>query len=575
MAEKRFSLEKSDNKNIKAQKLFHEDEFCGFPTESSVESVSETDTEQDPFHGTDDDDSDYVLDDNSGLNSTTDSTCAIAVDAELNQDLPEFDEIPVVKGPTASKLKKNNKVNKNLGKEYVTHKNKTVPAKKLDPILNCNQMCHKKINIVEQNKIFKTYWNLGDYSKRRQYLCRLIDIKPTKTVRTSDAKNPRNRPYNFSYHFEINGQRNKVCKNCFLKIFGESDQSIKTIIKCKLQDDVLIQKDLRGKHAPNHKLTIDRYNEILTHINSIPKYQSHYSRRHSNKIYFHSSLNLTKLYELYTEKCSDAVSVTKYREVFNQLDLKFKKPQIDLCTTCETLRVKIKNSTDEVEKAELLIQQKKHHDEADYSYKCKKNDKNLSINDQSIKMFSFDLQQCLPTPHLNASVFFYKRPLWTFNFTMHDGATNKADCFIWNETIAKRGANDIASCIYKCLLHLPENVKHVILYSDSCPGQNRNSYVCAMFEKVLEDHPGIEVIDHKFLVVGHTHLECDTVHAQIEKKKKNSTGSIQHPHDWVTLIAATNRKYIVHELQQNEFYDFHALLKNKYTWRTNNVSGKY
>ncbi|XP_067614936.1 uncharacterized protein, partial [Eurosta solidaginis] len=226
------------------------------------------------------------------------------------------------------------------------------------------------------------------------------------------------------------------------------------------------------------------------------------------------------------------------------------------------------------EKAEIKLQLQKHHDAADFAYACKKRDKELSLQDKSVKMFSFDLQQCLPTPYLKASIFFYKRPLWTFNLTIHDGATNKANCYIWHETIAKRGANDIGSCIYKCLLGLPNNIKHVILYSDSCTGQNRNSFICAMFLKVLEDHPTIEMIDHKFLVVGHTHLECDTVHAQIEKKKRNSSVSIQHPHDWSNLIAATNKKYITQDMKQEDFYNFHALMKDKYTWRSNNTNGE-
>ncbi|XP_039954189.1 uncharacterized protein LOC120770666 [Bactrocera tryoni] len=226
------------------------------------------------------------------------------------------------------------------------------------------------------------------------------------------------------------------------------------------------------------------------------------------------------------------------------------------------------------EKAEITLQLKNHHDAADFAYDCKKRDKELSRQDKSVKMFSFDLQQCLPTPYLKASMFFYKRPLWTFNLTIHDGATNKANCYIWHEAIAKRGANDIGSCIYKCLASLSNDVKHVILYSDSCTGQNRNSYICAMFAKVLEDHPTIETIDHKFLVVGHTHLECDTVHAQIEKKKKYTSVSIQHPHDWSNLIAATNKKYITQEMKQEEFYNFNALMKDKYTWRNNNTEGE-
>lgn len=564
MADKSAFAEKSE-----------ENGFYGFQSDSS-ENGSNAGSEIDPFYT--DDDSDYILDENSGDNCRRECTPDIVVDQQMeisNWDSLEDDEIPLPRAARKSTVKKINKRNKNLGKEYLTHTNKTVAAKKMKKIINCNQLCHTKINVDQQKTLFKTYWSLGDYGKRRQYLSGLIDIKLTKTVRMSNTKNPRKRPYSYSYYFEINGQRKKVCKKCFCKIFGESDQFIKTVIKYKLKDDVLIQEDARGRHVPSHKLVIERHNEVLEHINSIPKYQSHYSRRHTNKVYFHSSLNIAKLYELYSEKYSDPVSVSKYREIFGQLDLKFKKPKLDLCNTCETLRVKIKNASDEEERDVLLIQQKKHHVEADFGYECKKYDKLLSLNDRTIKMFSFDLQQCLPTPHLNASMFFYKRPLWTFNFTMHDGATNKANCYIWNETTAKRGANDIGSCIYKCLMDLPNTVKHVILYSDSCPGQNRNSYLCAMFEKVLEDHQSIEIIDHKFLVVGHTHLECDTVHAQIEKKKKNSTGSIQHPHDWVTLIAATNRNYIVFELQQDEFFDFNILLKNKYTWRTNNTLGKY
>lgn len=226
-----------------------------------------------------------------------------------------------------------------------------------------------------------------------------------------------------------------------------------------------------------------------------------------------------------------------------------------------------------MKKKSMKLQQKKHHDDADFSYECKKKDKELAINSENIKMFTFDLQQCLPTPYLRAALFFYKRPLWTFNLTVHDGATKKALCYIWNETIAKRGANDIGSCIFKCLLDLPNSVRHIVLYSDSCPGQNRNSYLCAMFEKVLEDHASIQLIDHKFLVVGHTHLEYDTIHAQIEKKRKTLFGPIEHSHDWANLISATNKNYIVHELRQEDFFDFRALLKDKYTWRSHSISG--
>lgn len=165
----------------------------------------------------------------------------------------------------------------------------------------------------------------------------------------------------YKYHCEKNGQKIRVCYKCILKIYGETIQAIKTVNlhKIKQISGGLIPDDRRGKHDPPHKLSIDKYNEVIDHINSIPKYESHYSRRHTNQLYFERGLNLATLYRLYTEKYSDCVSESKYRDIFTTLDIKFKKPQLDLCNTCELFKSKIRNSVDEDEKKSMKLQQKK------------------------------------------------------------------------------------------------------------------------------------------------------------------------------------------------------------------------
>lgn len=50
-----------------------------------------------------------------------------------------------------------------------------------------------------------------------------------------------------------------------------------------------------------------------------------------------------------------------------------------------------------------------------------------------------------------------------------------------------------------------------------------------MFFKVIYMLPNVNVINHKFLVLGHTHMECDVNHSLIEKKKIEV--SIFHLHD--------------------------------------------
>ncbi|KAF3857119.1 hypothetical protein F7725_008978, partial [Dissostichus mawsoni] len=60
---------------------------------------------------------------------------------------------------------------------------------------------------------------------------------------------------------------------------------------------------------------------------------------------------------------------------------------------------------------------------------------------------------------------------------------------------------------------------HVVLYSDTCGGQNRNAGFSAMCLHAVKTLP-ISIIDHKFMESGHSQMECDSVHAAIETARK-------------------------------------------------------
>jgi len=59
----------------------------------------------------------------------------------------------------------------------------------------------------------------------------------------------------------------------------------------------------------------------------------------------------------------------------------------------------------------------------------------------------FDLQEVLATPRSFESSLYYKRRLNTFNFTVYDMASKDEFAYVWNESIARRGACEIVSCV--------------------------------------------------------------------------------------------------------------------------------
>ncbi|KAF2888428.1 hypothetical protein ILUMI_17745 [Ignelater luminosus] len=72
--------------------------------------------------------------------------------------------------------------------------------------------------------------------------------------------------------------------------------------------------------------------------------------------------------------------------------------------------------------------------------KSRKRDIEGSLREGLTKIFVFDLQKTLPTPVLSTGVAYYKWQLWTYNLCVHDEIAKTGFMYIWNETIAARGA---------------------------------------------------------------------------------------------------------------------------------------
>ena len=117
---------------------------------------------------------------------------------------------------------------------------------------------------------------------------------------------------------------------------------------------------------------------------------------------------------------------------------------------------------------------------------------------------------------------------------------------LWHEGMASRGAQEIASCILKYLKDTSPTANHLITYSDSCGGQNRNVYLLSLWLHIFaSDEYAITVVDQKFMTVGHSYLPNDRDFGSIEtERRKHNTVFV--PEEWYELIVNARRKKSLH-----------------------------
>lgn len=253
-----------------------------------------------------------------------------------------------------------------------------------------------------------------------------------------------------------------------------------------------------------------------------------------------------------------------YRHIFNtEFNLGFNPPANDTCDDCDAFVIKYKNATDESEKNNIKAEHDKHLQESHLRYHLKGIDKIMAIASHGTqKMLTVDLQKCLPTPYLTNSQSFYHRKLWTFNFTIMDSVPNESWCFMWDETVAGRGGNEMASGLVKFFEQLDDSaLEEVTVWSDNCAGQNKNIYLMMAYLWILSQKQHLQVVNHKYLLKGHTHMEVDVIHSIIEReKKKIQEFPIVTPWDWQQFIKSCSRnaKIKVVNMETRQFKDFSA-----------------
>lgn len=179
-------------------------------------------------------------------------------------------------------------------------------------------------------------------------------------------------------------------------------------------------------------------------------------------------------------------------------------------------------------------------------------------------MITCDLQQVLFTPNLRCSSSFYLRKLSNYNLGITLANTNIAHMHIWSETMAKRGSNEVASCIYHFITtnyEVLENgqTRTLVLWSDRCCGQNNNVILIEMLMRLIRMNY-FSHVEQNFFVTGHSFNDCDRHFASIEKVMKKNTIILPTDIEKIILEAQIETPFHVTWMQRENFLDFKNLL---------------
>lgn len=196
----------------------------------------------------------------------------------------------------------------------------------------------------------------------------------------------------------------------------------------------------------------------------------------------------------------------------------------------------------------------------------------------SVDVFHFDFQQNLPTPKLSVSKQFYLRLLWTYLFGIYSASTRVTTAFMWHEMLARRGCNDVISCLTRFIMHTPlgrTGAKWSIWWADNCPGQNKNNYMIWYFQDLIRRQV-YSRIDLKFLIVGHTYAATDQTFGTIERYT-SKIETVFTPEQWYQHVRNASigvRAIEVVEMKQEFFRDFRQHFRQMYTERNKDSSNE-
>lgn len=383
---------------------------------------------------------------------------------------------------------------------------------------HCNCKCRgTKCNLIsydERCNLFEEMWSVS-WDSKRAIVKGLVDRVAKKRTFAEDS----NRKWSYNYHLKTAaGERIRVCYVLFENTLAVGEWFIRSVLEKPLKNP--------NTKRPQKEPTAAVHYLVNTFFNNLPKMPSHYCRKSTDKTYIERRYqSLKELHTMYKQECEkeeqEIVCLTTFKKTFHMQNLKLHQPKKDKCDICVSYEVGHISKDD----------YDNHIDLKDRARLEKENDKLQAKEREDLTVLCMDLESVLLAPKIEASALYYKTKLIVHNFTIYNMISKDCKCYVWHEGEGGLTANEFASCVVDYITNTTTTAV-VIIYSDGCVYQNKNTVLACAIRKVCKEK-NITVI-HKYLVKGHTQMEVDSCHSLIERALKKVL--IYVPMDYINVF---------------------------------------
>lgn len=373
---------------------------------------------------------------------------------------------------------------RNTNQSYVNNDGVVVEGKVFDDrfVCKCRKKCTDIVEVEQRRRLFMQFWSMGTFSGRCAIIVGCVSQDAKKSLSVSRR--------NVTRKYTIYGK--SVCRTAFLKTLRIDAGRVELALRKQCSDEYA---DERGKFSGGqNSMTFAQRQDVIAHIESFPKYVSHYCRKVTNAKFLSPDLTLVKMYELYTDNHESIIGFSSYKRIFyDNFNLRFKTPKKDTCQRCDKFVIdKSKASGNKL--LQLQKDHNEHLDKAEALEDLMNKDLLLAKTDSECETLTFDFQKTHALPKLSTNIAYYKRQLNLYNFGIHVGSKDKGIFHVWQENEASKGTQEVGSCLKKYIESIQAPVKKLILWSDACGGQNRSIKLALILNHILQNHSTLESI---------------------------------------------------------------------------------